>query len=142
VLAALAAVVLPGRAAPVVWDWRAPAALVAVAARVAPGSMRAASPMGRLVVMPALVVLVERVALLARLARTLQRWLAVLAGPAVTPARRVKARRVWAAWMEHRRRVTAVPAALAARAARAAMLVLAALAAVVLPGRAATVVSA
>jgi hypothetical protein len=42
--------------------------------------------------------------------------------------------------MEHRRRVTAVLAALAEPVARAAMLVPAALAAVVLLGRAATVV--
>jgi hypothetical protein len=46
------------------------------------------------VVTPALVALVERVALLALLARTLRRCLAVLAEPAVTPARRVKALRV------------------------------------------------
>jgi hypothetical protein len=44
--------------------------------------------------MPALVVLVERAALLALLARTLQRCLAVLAGPAVMLARRAKAQRV------------------------------------------------
>jgi hypothetical protein len=42
VLAALEAMVLPGRAAAVVWASRAVAALVAVVALVAPGSMRAA----------------------------------------------------------------------------------------------------
>jgi hypothetical protein len=124
----------------VVWVRQASAALVAVAARVAPAGMRAASPTARRVVMPALVALVERAAQLARLARTRRRCLAVLAEPAVTLARRARARLVWAAWMEHRRRVTAVLAALAEPVARAAMLVPAALAAVVLLGRAATVV--
>jgi hypothetical protein len=94
VLVALEAVVVPGLAATVVWAWRASAALEAVAARVAPGSMRAASPTGRLVVMPALAALVAAAALLAQLARTPRRCLAVLAGPAVTPARRARARRV------------------------------------------------
>jgi hypothetical protein len=40
--AALEAVVVPGRAATVVWGRQASAAMVAMAARVAPGSMRAA----------------------------------------------------------------------------------------------------
>jgi hypothetical protein len=92
--------------------------------------------------MPDRAALVEQVALLAQLARTLRRCLVVLAGPAVTPAWRVRVRLVLAAWMEHRRRATALLAALAEPAARVAMLVLAALAAVVVLGRAATVVSA
>jgi hypothetical protein len=41
-LAALGAVVVPGRAATVVWVRQASAAMVAVAVLVAPGSMRAA----------------------------------------------------------------------------------------------------
>jgi hypothetical protein len=86
------------------------------------------------------VALAEQVVQLARLAQTLRRCLAVLAGLAVTPARRAKARRALAAWMEHRCRVTADLAALAELAARAAMLVLAAQAAVVVPGRAVLVV--
>ena len=86
------------------------------------------------------VVLVERAALLARLARTPRRYLAVPAGPAVTLARRAKAQRVLTVRMEHPHCVTAVPAALAEPAARVAMQVLAALAAVVLPGRAVAVV--
>jgi hypothetical protein len=143
VLAALGAVVVAGRASAVVWVRRAVAALVAVAARVAPGSMRAASATARLVVMPALVALVERAALLAQWAPTPRRCLAVPAGPAVTLARLVRARWVLAALMEHRPRGAAALVALVepvARAARAAMLVLAALGAVVLLGRAATVV--
>jgi hypothetical protein len=87
-----------------------------------------------------LAVLVERAVQLARLARTRRRCLVVMAEPAVTLGSLVVARWVRAAWMEHRRRVTALLAALAARAARAAMLVLAALAAVVLLGRAVAVV--
>ncbi len=91
-LAALAAVVVPGLAATVVWGRRASAARVAVVARAAPGSMRAASPTARLVVMLGRVVLVEQAALLALLARTLQRCLAVLAVSAVTPGSLVVAR--------------------------------------------------
>jgi hypothetical protein len=56
--------------------------------------MRAASPTGRLVVMPALAALVAAAALLAQLARTPRRCLAGLEVSAVTPARRVKALRV------------------------------------------------
>jgi hypothetical protein len=102
--------------------------------------MRAASPTARLVVMLGLAALVAAAALLAQLARTLRRCLVVMAEPAVTLGSLVVARWVWAAWMEHRRRVTAALAAWAEPAARAAMLVLAALGAVVLLGRAATVV--
>ena len=68
VLTALAAVVVPGRAATVVWVRRASVALVAVAARAASAGMRAVSATAQQVVMPALVALVERVAQLARLA--------------------------------------------------------------------------
>jgi hypothetical protein len=92
VLAALGAVVVPGRAATVVWVRQASAALVAVVALVALGGMRADSATGRLVVTPALVELVERVVQLACLARTPRRCLAVLAGLAVTLARRARAR--------------------------------------------------
>jgi hypothetical protein len=95
--AVLVAAALQGRAALVVWAWPRPAALVAVAARAAPGSMRAASTTVRQVVMPALAALVERAAPLARLARTPRRWSAVLAGLAVTLAWRARARRVSAA---------------------------------------------
>jgi hypothetical protein len=102
--------------------------------------MRAVSPTVRLVVTPGRVVLVERAAQRARLARTPRRCSAVLAVSAVTLARRVEARLVSVARMEHRRCVTADLAALAELAARVAMLVPAALAAVVLLGRAATVV--
>ena len=56
--------------------------------------MQAASPMAQLVVMPALVALVEWVALRARLAQTLRRCLAVLAVSAVMPEWLVLARRV------------------------------------------------
>jgi hypothetical protein len=94
VRAALAAVVLPGRAPMVVWVSRAPAALAAVVALVARGSMRAASLMAQLVGMPGLVAPVEQVELRARLAPTLRRWSAVLAGLAVTLAWRARARRV------------------------------------------------
>jgi hypothetical protein len=90
--------------------------------------------------MPGRVALVERVVQLARLARTLRRCSAVMAGLAVTLGSLVVARRVRAAWMEHRCRVTADLAALAEPAARAAMLVLAAVGAAAVPGRAATVV--
>ncbi len=140
VLAALAAVVVPGRAATVVWVRRASAALVAMAVQAAPGSMRAVSTTVRMVVMPGRAVLVERAALLARLARTRRPWLAGLAGPAVMPARRVRVRRVLAAWMEFLGRAAAVQVALVELAARAAMLVLAALAALVVAGRAVAVV--
>ena len=58
VLVALAAVVVLGQAAVVVWAWRAPAALVATAARAAPAGMRAVSPTAQLAVMLALVALV------------------------------------------------------------------------------------
>jgi hypothetical protein len=139
VLAALEAVVVPGRAATVVWAWQASAALVAVAARVAPGSMRAASPTARLVVMPGLVALVERVVQRAHLARTLRRCSVVMAGPAVMLARLARARWVSAAWMEHRRRVTVDLAVLVELAVRAAIPVLAALGAVVVPGLVAAV---
>jgi hypothetical protein len=139
-LAALAAVVVPGLAATVVWGRRASAALVAVVARAAPGLMRAASPTARLVVMPGRVVLVERVALLARLARTPRRCSAVLAVSAVTLARRARVLRAPVVSMEHRRCVTADLVAWVELAALAAMLVPAALAAVVVPGRVATVV--
>ena len=71
-LAALAAVVVRGRAVVVVWAWRALAALVAVAARAVPASMRAFSPMARLVVMPDKVAVVALVELRARRARTPQ----------------------------------------------------------------------
>ena len=50
--------------------------------------------MAQLVVMLGRVVLVERAALRAQLARTLRRYLAVLAGPAATPEWLVLARRV------------------------------------------------
>jgi hypothetical protein len=92
VLAALAAMVLPGRASAVVWASRASAALVAVAALAALGSMRAVSATGQLVVMPDRAALVERAALLARLARTLRRCLVVMAEPAVMLAQQVRAR--------------------------------------------------
>jgi hypothetical protein len=140
VLAVLGAVVVAGLAAAVVWAWRAVAALVAVAARVAPGSMRAASATAQQVVMPALVVLVEQAVQLARLARTRRRCLAVLAVSAVTLAQQARALWVRAAWMEHSRRVTADLAALVEPVEQAALLVLAALAAMVLPGRAVAVV--
>jgi hypothetical protein len=91
-------------------------------------------------VMPDRAALVERAALLARLARTLRRCLVVMAEPAVMLAQQVRARWVWAAWMEHRRRVTAELVALVELAARVAMLVPAALGAVVVAGLAAAVV--
>ncbi len=140
VLAALAALVVPGLASVVVWASRAWAALVAVAALAAPAGMRAFSATAQQVVTPALVALVERVVQRARLAQTLRRCSAGLAGLAVMPALLVVARRARAAWMEHRRRVTVDQAAWAELAVRAAMLVLAALEAAVVPGRAATVV--
>ena len=51
-LAALAAVVLLGRAAAVVWAWQPPVAQVVVAARAAPRSMQVVSRMVPPVVMP------------------------------------------------------------------------------------------
>jgi hypothetical protein len=70
VLVALAAVAVLGRASLVVWAWRAPAALVATAARAGPGSMQVVSPMGPLVVMPDKVAVVAWVELRARRAQT------------------------------------------------------------------------
>ena len=86
--AALAAVAVLGRAALVVWGWRASAALVVVAAVAALGSMRAASPTAQLVVVPGLVAPVEWVALRARLARTPRRCLACAACLRFTSTRR------------------------------------------------------
>jgi hypothetical protein len=140
VLAALEAAVVPGRAATVVWVRQASAALVAVAALAVLAGMRAVSPTVQRVVMLGLAALAEQVAQRARSARTLRRCLAGLAGLAVTLARRAGARRASVARMEHSRRVTADLAALVELAARVVMLVLAALGAVVVPGRAATVV--
>ena len=77
--------------------------------------------------MPALVALVERAALQARLARTPQPCSAVLAGLAVTPGSLVVARRAPAVQMEHCSRAPAAWVAWAEPAARAAMLELAAL---------------
>ena len=91
VLAALGAVVVPGRAATVVWVRQASAAMVAVVALAAPAGMQAASATVQRVVMPALVELVERVVQRARLARTRRRCLAVLAGLAVTLERLARA---------------------------------------------------
>jgi hypothetical protein len=65
-----AAVVVLGRAALVVLVLRAPAALVAVAALAAPGSMQVVSLMGPLVVMPDKVAVVAWVELRARRAQT------------------------------------------------------------------------
>jgi hypothetical protein len=135
-----AAVVVAGRASAVVWASRASAALVAVVARVAPGSMRVFSATAQQVVMLARAALVERAAWRARLARMLRRCSVVMAEPAVTLGSLVVARRVLAVPMEQSSRVTAVLVALAELAARAAMLVPAALEAVVLPGRAVAVV--
>jgi hypothetical protein len=98
--------------------------------------------MAQQVVMPALVALVDRVALLARLARTPRPCSAVLAGPAVMPVSLVVARRVSVVPVEQSPRATALPAAWADWAALAAMLVPAALAAVVVLGLAAMVVLA
>jgi hypothetical protein len=92
-----AAVVVPGRAAAVVWAWRPSAALVAVAARAGPASMRAFSPMAPLVVTRALVALVAWAELRAHRAPTRHRWLVALAASAATPERLVLARRVLAA---------------------------------------------
>jgi hypothetical protein len=94
VLAALGAAAVPGLVAAVAWAWRASAALVAVVALAAPAGMQAASATVQRVVTPALAALVERVVQRARLARTQRRCSVVMAEPAVTPARRVKARRV------------------------------------------------
>jgi hypothetical protein len=138
--AALAAVAVPGRAATVVWAWQASVALVAVAALAALAGMRTASATAQQVVMPGRAALVERAALLARLARTPRPCSAVLAGLAVTLVSLVVARRVSVVPVEQSPRVTALPAALAEPAARVAMLEPAALAAVVLLGLAATVV--
>jgi hypothetical protein len=91
---ALVAVALPGRAAAVVWAWQAVAALVAVAAQVAPASMRAVSVTARLVGMREQVALVAWVALRAPWAPTPPRWSVALAGLAVTPEQRARARRV------------------------------------------------
>jgi hypothetical protein len=93
-LVASEAVVVPGRAAAVVLAWRAVAALAAVVARAAPGSMRAASATARLVVMPDLVAPVAWAALRARWARTLRRWSVAPAGPEATPERRARVRPV------------------------------------------------
>jgi hypothetical protein len=96
-LVAPAAVGQPGRAALVVSVLRAPAALVAVVALAVPASMRAASPMVQLVVMPDKAAPVAWAALRAHRAPTQRRWSAALAGSAVTPVLRAKARRVSAA---------------------------------------------
>ena len=56
--AALAAAVVPGRVAAVVWAWQPPVAQVAAAARAALAGMRAVSPTAQLVVMPEQVALV------------------------------------------------------------------------------------
>ena len=85
------------RAAPVVLVLRAPAALAAVVALAAMGSMRAALATAPLVVMRPPVALVAWAELRARRARTPRRWSAALAGAAVTPVRRALARRVSAA---------------------------------------------
>ncbi len=90
--------------------------------------------------MPALVVLVERAALLALLARTLRRCLAVLAGPAVTPGPLAVALRVRQARLALKAAAVAAWVALAVLAERAAIVALAALAAVAVVGLAATVV--
>jgi hypothetical protein len=92
--AALVAVALPDRAAPVVLVLRAPAARAAVAALAAPGSMQVVSLMAQLVVMRAPVALVAWAELLARRARTPHRWSAALAASAVTPELLVLALRV------------------------------------------------
>jgi hypothetical protein len=117
-LAVLAAVVVRGRAVVVVWAWRALAALVAVAAPAALAGMQVVSPMGLLVVMLAQAAVVAWVEPLARRARTPRRWSVVLAGRAVTPERRVRVRRVSAAWMELKAAAMAALEALAAPVGR------------------------
>ena len=86
-LEALAAVVVLGRAPVVVWVLQVSAARAAVAARAALAGMRAVSPMARLVVMPDKVALVAWAEPLARRARTPHRWLVALAGRVATRAR-------------------------------------------------------
>ena len=90
--------------------------------------------------MPEQVAPVEWVALLARLARTLRRCLAVLAASAVMPGSLVVARRARVVPTEQSHRATAAMAERAAPAERAAIAEPAALAAVAVPGRAAAVV--
>ena len=111
-----------------------------VAARAALASMRACSPTARLVVMPALVALVERVALRVPLDQMPRRLSAALAAQAATPGLLVLVRRVRLEQLAHQ---AAAPEALAAMAELAALVGIAepaALAAVVVLGRAAAVV--
>ncbi len=89
-----AAVVLPGRAPVVVLVLRAQAALVAVAALAAPGLMRAASAMARLVGMLEQAALVAWAVLRARRVQTPRPCLVVPAGPEATPERRARVRPV------------------------------------------------
>jgi hypothetical protein len=68
--------------------------------------------------MQALAVVVAWVEPLAHRARTPHRWSVALAGPAATRARRVRVRRVSAAWMELKAAAMAAPVVLAALAER------------------------
>ena len=97
--------------------------LVAVAARAALDSMRAASAMARLVAMRELVALVEQAAQRARLAPTPRRSSAALAASAATPGLLVLVRRVPVARMETSRLPMPRMAAPAERAVRARMAV-------------------
>jgi hypothetical protein len=116
------------------------AALAAVVAQAALGSTRAFSATVQLAVTPGRAAVVERAVPLARLARTLRRCSAVMAGLAVTLGSLVMARWVLPVPMEHRSRVTALPAAMAEPAATAATEEPAVPAAWVVPGRAVMVV--
>ena len=131
---------LPGRAAAVVLVLRVQAALAAVVASAARGSMRVVSAMAPLVVMRDKVAPVASAELRARRVRMLQRWSVALAARAATRAQRAKARRASAVWMEQACRAMAALAAPVVLAERAAIAALVARAALALQGRALVVV--